>query len=1540
MQIPTILQSHLQDPNLVFLNKQFAFLYERALYMEGGIEPVTVHNSLTAQKFSAKDISVPTLDTDLLTFGAYKKLADPNTLRDSFLTARYYGTTVQPLPPGPGSEAFGSTIIEADQYCVGGVLSEACINAAIAAAPAAGAAIHCKAGDWAIGGEVFVNRPNILLYGDGEGTVFKIDTGITFPRGVVQFSSGNTSLQNLSLDGQTTAMTQIDYSTWLGSTPGDNSMHGDPGYKAITQNSPVWVWNGVSTWSMYSVSIRRCQGYAVYLECLVQQLRNISIYQCVFEDNVAITFGDGTYTNCGAIAGGIFAKAGGAVGVVDVVGTSVTWVSGNYLSAWVPGQEITIDGTPRLISSVGDWGLTAELATSAGSLTGVAWSQGSANAKDLNISGCRFSGITGTGFWSHSFDTQNMHQNFTFEGNQVRDMGRDGVMMGAVLNGLVTGNSFYRIGYVAGHPAYYPGQYAVAIDTAGFARNCKYTGNVMLNINGGCMDLDGLSDSEVTSNVMIVSDASDPLYGPDEVASYGYGGSGNVTKGIQTNNTYDPAGAKNVTIANNTITNMGTAALVLLNAEDCFVATNNITHYATALDAPISIVSSGVNASWVSPPRFSRFNNIVENRIDYDVLGQQFCIYESDAFGTGVGPNTIAKNEIVGANKGEFLPSSAGLSAGSKTAQRFYTNSGTSALAASQIAATQLQREGSIGSVGTCNTSGNTVQRLTGPSFTVGLVGTYIVVNGVSKMVSAYTDASHVDTLEPLGSQTGVAWHAADQGVTKFYSVNLGTNAAPFVFQVGDSGPIMNVSYGGQANSGAVALGARTSFGILTEYFYGRSIVLDGYAVMARYNANTTQLDKDANSLTDDYGLLRYRRTGALGTGGAIEFSVSTTAGVRNWTTISGGSGSVGGADTEIQYNKAGAFFADSSLIWDYTNQQMIVTGVAATAGIAVANGFIQADGGFLVPNINSAPYNATDVIQAKAGGVTVKYLVGTDSLFLIGLGSAPAAPSAGQFKVYSDATGVGFYYDHSSSTWKQLGGAGGVAGSNKQVQYNNAGAFGASANLQFDPTLQLVTVVGIAATAGLSVTNAWVQADGGFQSSSASVTAINLPNGYASMQGLSALSTSYNSIQTVGGVLAKNASIITGAPSGTTYPVIAFNAGGAVFGRVLLPNASDLNLATNLLYNASTFQWNRDDTGKNAGFMSLSANASGTWAWPIVMYVTGPGGNPATMSAALSIHEGGNVGIGANPFGTAGVKLQVFGSIGVAGISVTSGFIQSDGGFYTASSATTAVNIPNGYGSALGWSAAGTSYNSIQVTSGGVLARSFTATVYVKVGQNNGIPAATSGDGIANGMLYYDTGTNLLMGRINGAWVSIGGGGSIQINGQSGSSFTLQGTANRVTVTTVGTTTTFTAPQDLHTAANVQFNQVVTTGIINSTIIGLAFQAGGGNVQISSGGAISIAGILTAAGGVNVTGSFSLNSIQTVGGVQASQGFFIGGTTIINSIGVFTGLGVNVGPFGITCGNYNLNGGYVGQTITKTVSDGFTTYTLTFRGGILVSYT
>jgi hypothetical protein len=151
--------------------------------------------------------------------------------------------------------------------------------------------------------------------------------------------------------------------------------------------------------------------------------------------------------------------------------------------------------------------------------------------------------------------------------------------------------------------------------------------------------------------------------------------------------------------------------------------------------------------------------------------------------------------------------------------------------------------------------------------------------------------------------------------------------------------------------------------------------------------------------------------------------------GTLSWVNQTGGGGgtSPGGADTQVQYNNAGAFGGSSS--FRFANNGIIVGGSGSfDTDVHVRGGLKLYDGG-------------SDTVTISSPSLSTSY-----SLTL-----PTTNGNAGEVLV-TDGNGV--------LSWAHSGGAGGATspgGSNRQIQFNNAGAFGGSANCIFTSSNEFI---------------------------------------------------------------------------------------------------------------------------------------------------------------------------------------------------------------------------------------------------------------------------------------------------------------------------------------------------------------------------------------------------------------------------------------------------------------------------------------------------
>jgi parallel beta-helix repeat protein len=1479
--IPGLTFQDLQDPAEEKLNRVLQLLAGQIGSIQGSGGMSTFTNPITAPDFFSTDTNVPTNPNELLTLGAATALFNPNQQRNSFLSGQWFGVEVAPLPIQQSSVTQTSSVIEAADFCGGASLSDACINAAIQSAPASGGAIHCKAGVWSIGAPILMNVPNIRLYGDGDSTVFNVNGALTFTGGVIQVTAGSVRMDSFKFAGNISSSTQITYAT-LASTLGSDPMHPD-----LTNNSAFFISNGITDGQIFDVTIENCGGYAIVFDARGANISQWSISYCNLINNVAIAFGGAPYGNTGSWCGGIFFKGGGGVDY-----TGHTW--GNFACS------------------------------------------------NMIVDHCTFNTISGNCVWAHSygFAYGALHSMFSWTNNIGQWIGQDWMEPGCVINSTVSSNIVNYVGYLSGVPVYYPGAYAVALDCSGYARNVNYILNVATNVNGGCADLDGLFESNFIGNTLAIADSTDVDYAAAQITAYGVLGAGNTTIGIHTNNTYTPLAAQKLLISGNTVKNMGFTGISLTNAQNCEVTGNNINHPSSSGDAPITLSSSGTNSAYTSPPRYCANNTIAYNSIFY-FSPNQFCVYETDAYGTGMGPNFVFGNILNGSTSGEFLPSTNGLAAGSNTSLNFYTNTATSGTPQRSLARTKMQREGVIGSSGLVNTSGTAVTWTFGNNFDSGMAGGVMTINGVPYLVAAYIDSTHVTLFTTAGTQTGVPYSAHDTGSTKVYSVNQsGSPGAAQILQVGDADGIVNVSVGGQAGTGRVALGARSSFGFLRDYFYGGKGIFDDFIVAGNYHDNVAFFDSEANTLIDDYGLMRYNRVGVLGTGGAFEISVATSGGVRVWTSISGGGGgSPGGASTDVQVNKAGGFYGDGNFVYNYAAQAVTITGVGNSSGVVNTSGTA-------VTWVSGATFS-TAWTSITINGV-VYAIASVNSTTSITLSSSAGTQTGVAYSVAQTAgltvnpgyiaSYGGFLSNYAS--WEAFqgyqSGGGAVMNGYGLTPYSSKGGYIDMAPIGYGtfpvPLTGLASfgasdVLLWAAASNGTVTpvisqglicNAFIDAAAGFKTSATAYNSIQTPSGgmYASKGFTGDQGTFLFGYATSGSLFTPGAGYGCLGPwksgsvfwywNGSAYATVDLSAIGGGFwsasganiynnntGNVGIGVASPayiLDVGSGFFhttYNVQTYPasasggglaigWNYSAGQAEVNFYNVYNSAS-------IAFQFAQKTGASTSAILMTIGGSGNVGIGnASP----GYPL----TIGAGNVFIVDG---------SGNATMAGTMLVTGPGVNVNLS---TNYRAIQAPSGGIYSVAAMATLYTKIGISSGVPTDLAGGSLStNGSMYYDSGLAVIRAYINGVWTTLAAGSGVtSINSQTGPAITVaQGTGVTVNITT--NTVTISIGQAVATTSNVTFQSVD---------VSLDLQWGS-----------SLAANLNSSGGANFQAAIAML-----------------GSNIINSGGQWVGNSILVGSSGVGAATFAWwNGsGYISAPDSTTTLSSITS--ITVSGGIVTA--
>lgn len=593
----------------------------------------------------------------------------------------------------------------------------------------------------------------------------------------------------------------------------------------------------------------------------------------------------------------------------------------------------------------------------------------------------------------------------------------------------------------------------------------------------------------------------------------------------------------------------------------------------------------------------------------------------------------------------------------------------------------------------------------------------------------------------------------------------------------------------------------------------------------------------------------------------------------------SGGSGSPGGANTNVQYNNAGGFGGSGNFIWNNSAQVATITASSSsTQGLVVLTGFIQSDVGFLAEN-NVTPTTPLQFnsIQSPKGGL---YGLSMTALNYTNLGNyndgarvgtppltTGDSSNAGEFYwdcggvACSGGTGSAKIFNGSAFVTLATGGATSPGGSNTDVQINSGGSFGGSANLTFAGQKLTVTAAS-SSSQGVQVLTGFIQSDAGFLASSGTCTlwnCVQAPGG--GVYGLNLTALNYAQVGNYSGSLAGGPPITSGdtAHAGA----ISFSVAGNCF----------------------------------SGFNGT------TWA---CITGGGGGGSPAGPTTAVQFNNGGVFG-GSSNLEWTGTDFLISGTSSTQALWVRSGYTESANGF-------------------LATAATATNYNAIQAPGGGVAAVSGSFVSYTNGGNSTGIPAPTTGDAFHAGAHYFDNGLGVerlcTLSTCSGGsgWVSMATGGIPSLNGLTGA-LTITPTANQTTVSASGSTIQIGAAQNIATTSTPTFAGIVSNGAFNANVFGssIAFQTSGstfsvdGNGNISATGSINMTGTnpykisgtavfdssrnLVNIGSINMTGfliSSSListtSSIAATGQVGATGGFISGGNVGVSCSGAPSG--------------------------------------------------
>ena len=771
------------------------------------------------------------------------------------------------------------------------------------------------------------------------------------------------------------------------------------------------------------------------------------------------------------------------------------------LTGGTSGQYLYTDGTGNLA-----WGTIATAAVS----------NGTSNVSIPTVNGNVIIGVGGNTTVTVTTTGANVSGYLNVSGNITS--GANVSATNANLGNLVTANYFSGAGNLLSNI-----QAANITGTVANANYAAYAGNVVNASQSNITQVGTLANLNVTGNISSGANitATNASLGNLVTSNY-FSGSGNLLSNIQASNITGTIANANYAAYVGNVINPSQSNITQVGTLANLTVTGNISSAANITAANANL------GNLVTANYFSGAGNLLSNiqaaNITGTIANANYAAYVGNVINASQSNITLV-GTLVNLNVTGNISSAANITAanaslGNLVYANYFSGSGNllsnvqaanitgtiananyAAYAGNVVNATQSNIT-VVGTLANLNVTGNISSgaNITAANANLGNLVTANYHSGDGGLLSNIAAANIVGTVANANyaAYTGNVINAVQSNITQvgtLASVNVTANA-----NVGNLNTAGNVNITNTLNATGTGTGALIVQGgasVTKDLYVGGTIYAPNYAYV-----NSTTLDANASLLyltasptypyTYDIGFYSHFSTTGLPPGNGYQHTGFVRDHADNyWYLFSNAAEPSGGtvdlANANLVYDsiKLGGIVAhgEANISGNITSAANITATNASLGNLVTAN-FFTGSGNLLsniqasnitgtIANANYSLYAGTVLTNAQPNITSVGTLNSLTATGTINFTTASnvSLGSNSNVKITGGSTGAVLQTDGTGNlTWASAGSTG-ISGSNTQVQYNNAGSFGASANFTFNNTSNTLTVDKIVAN-GVGLTN------------------------------------------------------------------------------------------------------------------------------------------------------------------------------------------------------------------------------------------------------------------------------------------------------------------------------------------------------------------------------------------------------------------------------------------------------------------------------------